>query len=166
MKKYKAISNRRNFRLAEDNNLLGELIYSKWGSLNAVINLIDNTENKFKSKGIWNQKIELFNNDKKLLELKMGWKGIKIQTQFENNVSNYLLKNIGFFSNKFTLLDSDKTELVEIKSDFQWKKLRYDYDITTTTEFDKLENDKMLLFAIIYGINYRNTSMAAAGGAT
>ena len=77
MKKYKAISNRRNFRLAEDNNLLGELVYSKWGSLNAVINLIDNTENKFKSKGIWNQKIELFNNDKKLLELKMGWKGIK-----------------------------------------------------------------------------------------
>ena len=166
MKKYKAISNRRNFRLTEDNNLLGELVYIKWSSLNADIKLIDNNENKFKTKGIWNQKIELFQNDKKLLELKMGWKGIKIQTQFENHITNYLLKNISFFSNKFTLVDSDKTELVQINSDFQWKKLRYDYDITTTAEFDKLENDKMLLFAIIYGINYRNTSMAAAGGAT
>jgi hypothetical protein len=166
MKKYKAISNRRNFRLTEDNNLLGELVYIKWSSLNAAIKLIDNNENKFKTKGIWNQKIELFQNDKKLLELKMGWKGIKIQTQFENHITNYLLKNISFFSNKFTLVDSDKTELVQINSDFQWKKLRYDYDLTTTAEFDKLENDKMLLFAIIYGINYRNTSMAAAGGAT
>jgi hypothetical protein len=52
---------------------------------------------------------------------------------------------------------------MQIDSKFQWKKQRYDYEITTSSEFDKITNDKILVFAIIYSINYRNASLAAAG---
>ena len=163
MTKYKVISNRRNFSLTEGDKILGELIFLKWFSLNAVIKFNEKSDYKFETKGFWKQTIELFQNDIKLLELKTGWKGIEIETHFDKHPTSYRLKNKSIFSNKFTLIDSYDQELVKIDSKFQWKKQRYDYEITTSSEFDKITNDKILVFAIIYSINYRNASMAAAG---
>jgi hypothetical protein len=163
MTKYKVISNRRNFSLTEGDKILGELLFLKWFSLNAVIKINEKSDHKFETKGFWKRTIELFQNDIKLLELKMGWKGIEIETHFDNHLTTYRLKNKSIFSNNFTLIDSYEKELVQIDSKFQWKKQRYDYEITTSSEFDKITNDKILVFAIIYSINYRNASMAAAG---
>ena len=163
MTKYKVISNRRNFSLTDGDKILGELIFLKWFSLNAVIKFNEKSDHKFETKGFWKQRIELFQNDIKLLELKMGWKGIEIETHFDKYPTTYRLKNKSIFSNKFTLIDSYDQVLMQIDSKFQWKKQRYDYEITTSSEFDKITNDKLLVFAIIYSINYRNASMAAAG---
>ena len=163
MTKYKVISNRRNFSLTEGDKILGELIFLKWFSLNAVIKFNEKSDHKFETKGFWKRTIELFQNDIKLLELKMGWKGIEIETHFDKHPTTYRLKNKSIFSNKFTLIDSYDQVLLQIDSKFQWKKQRYDYEITTSSEFDKITNDKILVFAIIYSINYRNASMAAAG---
>jgi hypothetical protein len=163
MTKYKVISNRRNFSLTEGDKILGELIFLKWFSLNAVIKFNEKSDHKFETKGFWKRTIELFQNDIKLLELKMGWKGIEIETHFDKYPTTYRLKNKSIFSNKFTLIDSYDQVLMQIDSKFQWKKQRYDYEITTSSEFDKITNDKILVFAIIYSINYRNASLAAAG---
>jgi hypothetical protein len=163
MTKYKVISNRRNFSLTEGDKILGELIFLKWFSLNAVIKFNEKSDHKFETKGFWKRTIELFQNDIKLLELKMGWKGIEIETHFDKHPTTYRLKNKSIFSNKFTLIDSYDQVLLQIDSKFQWKKQRYDYEITTSSEFDKITNDKILVFAIIYSINYRNASMAVAG---
>jgi len=163
MGKYKANStNQRNFSLTEDDKLIGELVYPKWFSFKADVNIDDKTEYKFVAKGRWNYKIELQQNEKSVLELKISWKGIIIKTHFDDKEINYLLKRQTLLSNSFVLIDTDKNELVKIDTDFQWKKLRYDYDITTTNEFDKLENKKPLLFAIFHSINYNKAMTAAA----
>jgi hypothetical protein len=147
--------------LTEGDKILGELIFLKWFTLNAVIKFNEKSDHKFETKGFWKQRIELFQNDIKLLELKMGWKGIEFH--FDKHPTTYRLKNKSIFSNKFTLIDSYDQVLLQIDSKFQWKKQRYDYEITTSSEFDKITNDKILVFAIIYSINYRNASLAAAG---
>lgn len=99
-------------------------------------------------------------DDKTLAELKMTWKGVVIKTKFDNKEQNYLLKAKTFLNRKYVLIDTDKNELVLADTDFQWKKLRCDYDITTTDEFEKLDNKEVLLFVILHGINYYQTIVA------
>lgn len=164
MGQYKVSSiNQKNFGLTLNDKLIGELVYPKWYSFKADINIDGKTEYKFVTKGRWNYKIELQQNNKTLLELKISWKGIVLKTHFDNKEKNYLLKLKTLLSRNYILIDTDKNELVSVDTDFQWKKLRFDYTIATTDEFDKLENKELFLFTILHSINYHKAmAMAAA----
>ncbi len=163
MGQYKANSlSLRSFSLTNNNKMVGELVYPKWYSFKADIIINDKTNYKFATKGRWKSKLVLQQDDKTLAELKMTWKGVVIKTKFDNKEQNYLLKAKTFLNRKYVLIDTDKNELVLADTDFQWKKLRCDYDITTTDEFEKLDNKEVLLFVILHGINYYQTIVAGA----
>ena len=71
---YKAnATNSHNFSLTFDNQKVGELVYKKWYSFSAEIQMTDSTKYQLEPKGFWDSKIELKDDTQTLLEFKMGW---------------------------------------------------------------------------------------------
>ena len=163
MGQYKAnATNSHNFSLTFDNQKVGELVYKKWYSFSAEIQLTDGSKYQLEPTGFWDSKIELKDDTQTLLEFKMGWKGIIIKTLFNDSEEVFLLKLKGLLSNKFVLLDTNDEELMAAETSFKWSKLNFDYNIETTQVFDKFENKELLLLTILHCINYYITIVAAA----
>lgn len=163
MAQYKVNSkNSRNFSLTLDNEKVGDLVYKKWYSFNAELLMADGKNYQLESKGFWDSKIELKDGTESLLEFKMGWKGIVINTRFDNKEKHFLLKLKGLLSNKFILLGDDNEELMVAETDFKWKNLRFDYNIETTQQFDNSANAKLLLLTVVHCINYYIAILVAA----
>lgn len=152
---YKANSiNDRNFNLTFDNQSIGNLIYKKWYSFNAEIQLAEGAKYQLEAKGVWDSTIELKDGSKVLLDFKMGWDGIIIRTFFDNNEVTYLFKLKGLINSRFILIDTDKRELLAAETNFNWKTLNYNYNIETISEFDSFSNKELLLLTILHCINY------------
>jgi hypothetical protein len=163
MAKYNINStNSRTFSLTSDNVSIGELKYSNWYSFKAEILLADKSFYQLEPKGFWDYKIELKKDEKVLLDFKMAWQGIIINTKFDGNEKKFLLKLKGFLSSKYVLVDTDEKELLEVATDFKWSKLNFDCTIETTKEFDNFENKELLLLTIIHCINYQMSINASA----
>ncbi|WP_020606533.1 hypothetical protein [Spirosoma spitsbergense] len=163
MGQYKVKStNSRNFSLTNGNSPIGELAYAKWYSFDAEIQLADNSTYQFEPTGFWESKIELKKAENVLLGFRMGWNGIVIRTNFNGNEHNYLLKTKSLLSSKFILIDAAESELLVVDTDFVWSKLRFDYTIDTSTEFDRTENKEIMMLTILHCINYYLTIIAAA----
>ncbi len=163
MGQYKAnATNSHNFTLRFDYQKVGELVYKKWYSFSAEIQMTDGTKYQLEPTGFWDSKIELKDDTQTLLEFKMGWKGIIIKTLFNDSKEVFLLKLKGLLSNKFVLLDTNDEELMAAETSFKWSKLNFDYNIETTQVFDKFENKELLLLTILHCINYYITIVAAA----
>ena len=163
MGQYKAnATNSHNFTLRFDYQKVGELVYKKWYSFSAEIQLTDGTKYQLEPTGFWDSKIELKDDTQTLLEFKMGWKGIIIKTLFNDSKEVFLLKLKGLLSNKFVLLDTNDEELMAAETSFKWSKFNFDYNIETTPVFDNFENKELLLLTILHCINYYITIVAAA----
>ena len=115
-----------NFSLSEGSQKIGELAYEKWYSFKAVIKLSEREKYRLEPKGFWDSKIELTDGRQRLLEFKMGWKGILINTFFDGEEKTYLLKLKGLLSNQYVLLDTDQEELLVAQPNFKWKKLTFE----------------------------------------
>lgn len=162
MGQYKANStNSQNFKLTFENEIKGELIYGKWYSFDANIQLSNGSKYQLVSTGIWDSKIELRDDTKTLLEFKMGWDGIIIKTLFKTNETNYLLKLKGILNGKFVLIDADKMELLAAEANFKWRTFNYDYKIETVDEFDTLDEKELLILTTLHCINYYMAIMIA-----
>ena len=163
MGQYKAnATNSHNFTLRFDYQKVGELVYKKWYSFSAEIQMTDGTKYQLEPTGFWDSKIELKDDTQTLLEFKMGWKGIIIKTLFNDSKEVFLLKLKGLLSNKFVLLDTNDEELMAAETSFKWSKFNFDYNIETTPVFDNFENKELLLLTILHCINYYITIVAAA----
>lgn len=142
------------FHLTSDIEKIGELIYEKWYASNAEIKMSNGVKFQLKPKGIWNSKIELKDGEKTILEFKLGWNGVLINTFFNENEESYSLCAKGFSSNKFILTDSDKKELLVAEMDTKWNNPNYKYSIKTTNEFESFTDKDVLILALLHCINY------------
>lgn len=155
MKKYKVNStDSLNFILTSDDTKIGELIYEQWFAFKADIHLSDGKELKLEPKGFWNSKIELKDKTKSLLEFKMGWNGILIDTFFKPSERSYLLKFKGLLNNRFVLINTEKEELLVAEPHFNLKNFNQNYNIETTPDFDKSENKELVILTVLHCINY------------
>ena len=159
MANYKAnATDSKNFRLTSNSHKIGELTYGKWYSFKAYFRLSDGKKYNLEPKGFWQSKIELTDGRQVLLEFKMGWKGILINTFFEESEKCYLLRVKSVFSNQFVLLDTDQEELLIAKTDLKWNRLNFDFEIETTPKFDEFEHKELLVMTILHCVNYFMTN--------
>lgn len=133
---------------------IGELIYTRWYSFSAEINLFNKKKYKLDPKDFWQSKIELKDGTNVLLEFKMGWNGIIIKTFFDKQEKSYLLKSKGILSSTFLLLDTQNNEVLAAEPNFRWTKLSYDYTIETTQIFDDFKEKELIIFTTLHCINY------------
>lgn len=156
MAEYKAKSGSSlNFELTQGDQLIGKLIYKSWFKFNAGIELSDNISYQVEPKGFWGTTIELKDNEKVLLKFTMNWNGqIVINTYFDGTDKSYVFKHKGLFKESYILVDEDGTELMVMKPQMKWKNLSYEYDVSTSDEFEALTYHKILLMISLHCANY------------
>ena len=163
MKAYKVKSeDARYFSLLKDGMEIGRLNYEKWFSFKAELTLGQTETYQVEPQGFWGTTIELKQNEKILLDFKMNWNGsIIINTRFDDTERDFVFKQKGVLKSIYVLLDADGQELLAIEPDFKWSKFNYDYDITTTDEFDDFRFNELLILVAIHAANYYMAMMAA-----
>ena len=162
MKEYQAkSSNSLSFDVTKDDKLIGRLSYKSWFKFNAVIEIANNTNYQVEPKGFWGTTIELRDGEKVLLKFKMNWNGeIVVQTYFNDFEKDYVFKHRGVFKESFILIDREGIELLAMKPHLKWKKMNYEYQVTTSDSFEIFSNKEILLMTSLTCANYY-MSMAA-----
>lgn len=152
----------RTYTLLENGNTLGQLTYPNWYSFNAEISIPGGSSFQFKPKGFWESKIQLFKGDEILLDFKMGWKGIIINTHLRSIETSLLLKQKGILGNKYILLNTDGQEILAVSSQFKWRNFSYDFNFEVAD--DSFSNNELaiLLLTIVHCINYSISTTTAA----
>ncbi|UHO36740.1 hypothetical protein H5J24_12970 [Chryseobacterium capnotolerans] len=161
MAEYLAKSNSSlSFEIIKDNQLTGKLIYKSWFTFNAEIETADHQHYQIEPKGFWGTTIELKDNEKVLLKFRMNWNGeIIVQTYFDGEKESFVCKHRGVFKDSFVLTDKMGTELLVMKPQFKWNLLNYEYQITTSNDFEKYSNKDILLLTSIHCANYYMSMM-------
>lgn len=152
---YAKSSNSLSFELFDDDKLTGKITYTSWFSFNAEIELADHQSFQVEPKGFWGTTIELKDNEKVLLKFRMNWNGeIIIQTYFDGVKESFVCKHRGVFKDSFVLTDKEGIELLVMKPQFKWNLLNYEYQITTSDDFEKYSNKDILLLTSLHCVNY------------
>jgi hypothetical protein len=148
------------FTLTADDKELGALQYEKWFSFKAVITLANYSSYSVEPKGFWGTTIELKQSEKVLLKFKMDWKGnIILQTYFDNTERDFLFKQKDFFKGSYVLLDKEERKLLLMQPDFKWNRLNYDYQVSSTEEFEAFPFKDIMLLAVVHCANYYMSMM-------
>lgn len=156
MKEYKVKSeDTKHFSLTINDQEIGRLEYAKWFSFKAEMILEGAMPYQIEPKGFWGTTIELKQNENVLLNFKMNWNGnIIINSRFDNIERDFILKHKGIFKDSYVLLTREEQDLLVVKPDFKWNKIKYDYNIITTDRFDNLSFHPILLLTTIHCVNY------------
>ena len=151
------------FTLMFNDKLLGNLLYDNWFSLKSEIILADDTRFRIEPTGYWGNTIEVKSNENTLISFRLDWNNtIIIKPPFGNDRSYFIFKQKDLLKSHYILLDGDKNELLAVRSDYMWSKLNYDYNITTSDDFEKLEDKDLFLLSVIHCTNYYITMMIIA----
>ena len=165
MKEYQAKSNSSlSFEITKDDELIGKLSYKSWFKFDATIE-ITNSNYQVEPKGFWGTTIEVKDGEKVLLQFKMNWHGeVVVQTYFNDLEKGYIFKQKSVFKDSFILMDQEGTELLVMKPHMRWKKMNYEYHITTSDTFETSADKEILLMTALHCANYYMTTMMAAIG--
>lgn len=91
----------------------------------------------------------------------MDWhSNMIVSTLKENEEKSYTLKSKGFLGSTYALLDQNSHELLEIKSEYKWRKFNYDYAINSSESFESLNYKTPLLFSIFQGLKIKTVYIA------
>jgi len=163
MKEYNALSNNtKEFELTNNTELIGKLIYKSWFKFDAEMVLTNSRHYQVVPKGFWGSTIEVKDGEQVMLQFQMSWNGtIVIQTNFQEKEKNYVFKHRGIFKEAFVLTDTEGAELLVMKPTVKWKKLTYEYHITTADAFDAIPQKEILLVTALHCANYYMSIMTA-----
>ncbi len=158
MKNLKAISHGfKEFELVDENQQhLGKIVYTKWYSYD--VELHSNAGNSIiKSEGFWTNKMVQYDGfGNAIRTFKYTWKGFVIE---EKSGKKYFLETEGFWDYRFVLKDEAKQNLMEIRSKFDWKGFKSNYEIQISDNYTP-END--FVMGVLHCANYMMHIVAAA----
>lgn len=140
---------------------LAELIYPKWYSFHATIQMPQQKSYQLVLSGFWQSTIQLKDEDQVLLEFSLEWKGILFRMLNDAHQRQYLLKLKSFTSGQYIMQDLSANELFTITFDFKWRQLKFDYRIESTLTFERLDQKELILLSALHAVNYYRTIVAA-----
>lgn len=153
----------RNFCLTVNDIQVGELIYKNWFSFKAQIILNNRDTYELIPKGFFDASIELRKGDEVLMSFKMVWKGVAIKVFHKGQEYKYLLKNntweLGY---NYTLLNEENKPIASIKSKYEWKKLKFDYNLEQLENLPENINSNLFHLTLVHAVNYYTQMIIAA----
>ena len=143
------------FRLADNEQLLGELTYKTLFSYKAEITLTNSDHYDIKSVGFFGTSIAVTKNEMEIASLKMNWKG-QIVMIFQDG-QEFVFKAKGVFHNKY-VIENKEEELIRFDPKFNWGKFNYNYEIS----YDKKPQDILFVLLGVYAANYYIAAVAGS----
>lgn len=100
---------------------------------------------------IWHTVYDVKKGEKTILSFHRKWNGNSlIKTFFDTNNQEYTFKHQGFFKSKYLLLDKDSREMIEVKPELNWRKLRYNYHIVISDSMKRRPGHHLLAILTVY----------------
>jgi hypothetical protein len=153
-------SNNTGFTATYNGETIGTLKYTKWYSQMAVITIGQSTYQVCPA-GFWNFRYEIIKEGELWLTVTNSWSGYKaVKAHDEGRPMTITPK--GFFKGGYVIKNHKEEVLLEVHSDFSWKKFTQDYRITCDDAFGIEETDKVLVLLSVY---FYIAAQAAATGA-
>lgn len=140
------------------------ITYPKWYSMTADLELME-SKYTIRGRGFWQTVQEVKKGGRVLLEVRYKWKGLEL-SQPNDAGRPYLLKHKGFWGGSYVLTDHKGVELMAITSDFSWKKIRSNYNITCADGFGDDEFEMLLILVTVHYYGMYRASAASTGTAT
>jgi hypothetical protein len=151
--------NRKHFQIFENGQQLGELVYEDLLYQKASIALTSNEQYKLAPAGFFDSKIIVTKNDTEIASLEMNWNG-KIAITFTDG-RKYLFKLDSFFDDKYSLQNDQEETLIQVDAKFDWRKFRYNYDLSYDIT-NNAQNSYLLPLLAVYAANYFISAMSGA----
>lgn len=151
---YSAISQNTSFEIKAGSQILGKLTYGNWFKFNAEME-IAGKKYDIEPKGFWKKNIEIKNDTEIIAVLKMNWNGdLVIRMKLSGKEEEFVLKYSGFLKEKFILTNHQNEDLLIFKASYRWINMIYNYDITSSENFEAIQDKILLLFITLYAANY------------
>jgi hypothetical protein len=147
---------KKTFQLIENDQLLGELVYENIFFSKAEIKFSNSETVQIIPVGIFRTTTTVTKDDTVIAKLKMNWHG-QIVITFQDG-QEFILKGKGMFYNKYIVKNKDRETLIEFDPKFNWKKFRYNYNIT----YNKIPENVLLIFLGVYASNYTIASLSGS----
>ncbi|PZR22523.1 MAG: hypothetical protein DI539_05505 [Flavobacterium psychrophilum] len=135
--------------------------YPKWYSQMAAITIGESVY-RICPTGFWNFRYEIIKDGKVVFTVKNTWKGYVI-TKAMDDERPLTLAPKGFFKGGYVIKNHKDEVVLEVHSDFQWKKFTQDYRVICNDDLNDAETGTMLPLLSVYF--YIEAQAAAAGAA-
>jgi hypothetical protein len=144
------------FRLTDNEELLGQLVYKSLFSYNAEIILANSDPYEIKPVGFFGTSIIVTKSETEIANLKMNWKA-QIVLTFRDG-QEFVFKAKGAFHNTYVIEDKEEEKLIQFEPKFKWSKFNYNYDIS----YDKKPQDILFVLLGVYASNYYIAAMSGS----
>ena len=127
-----SIDSRGSFRLLRNNAEEFRLKYTNWFSSKAVTSF-NHQDIMMRPKNIWMSKFDIFKDDVDVGDIIFNWMGhviIRLVRADGKGEDEFLLKHRGILSTQYELRTEDNEHLLTLKAGFNWKKFKYNYEVT------------------------------------
>lgn len=151
--------NRRFEVFGEANELAGTMECNFWRPAKVVITIGDAVYH-IAPTGFWQNTMVVTRNDSTFAEIKFSMsKGLKIN--FSTAATTYFFKYKGFWHTRYAVWDEYGQETGLIEPHFNWRALKYSYNITVHAHMLDKEAAQLLPILMLYCLRYYR--MLAAG---
>lgn len=153
-------TDRKNFQISENGQLLAELIYADWLYQKAKIKILNSGEYDLSPVGFLDSRIAIRKGGNEIASLEMNWKG-QMVIAFQDG-KEYRLRLNGIFQNKYILENEERDALIELNAKFHWRNFHHSYDISYDVAETEIPNGDLLLALSVYATNYFIATMSGA----
>lgn len=133
--KIESIGSKGSFVIKDESTDFLKVFYKKWFSSQAETDL-NGIDLKIRPRDIWQSKFDILKNGIDKGNIVFTWKGdiiISLKDKIGNN-NEWIVKTKGFWDYRFEVLNSNDKLILILKPDFNWKNLKYNYDIKILEE--------------------------------
>ncbi len=149
-------NDQKTFKLSEEDNILGQIVYKSIFSDKADITLADSGNYTIKPAGVFTDKIAVLDNGAEIACLKMNWKG-HIIIDFASG-EKFIFKTKGTFHCKYVIENKEGETLIQYEPHFNWSKFNYNYDVL----YNERPSNLLLVLLGAYVANYKIVIMSGA----
>lgn len=149
------------FTTAFSDGSTGSVKYPKWYSMMAEVAIGKSVYRIFPT-GFWKFRYELIKDGKVVLTVKNNWSGYEI-TKSNDLERPLIMAAKGFFKSGYIIKNHKQQVLLEVASDFSWKKFQQDYKVGYADDFGNEELEKVLMLLAVYFCIQMQTAAASAG---
>lgn len=161
MKTIDVKTEKRKFTAHSNGEVIGVMEFPKWYSHMAAITVGESIY-RICPTGFWNFRYEVIKDGKVVLTVKNTWKGYVITKNMDQERPLTLMPK-GFFKGGYIIKNYRNEVVLEVHSDFHWKKFSQDYRVICGDTLVDEEFDSMLALLSVYF--YIEAQTATAGAA-
>jgi|GEM_PF-1731220 len=149
----------------EGKDFLGRIVYTKWYSGNrAEITINQDAVYQMEPKGFWQSTLEIFKEGIVMLNIKSKFTGYEISRPIDAD-RPYRFKMKGLFKNGYVLVNYKDEVVLEIVSNFSWKKMYPGFTITCSDNFGNDDFEKLLIMlSVHFSRTLHNAAVTSAAG--